>query len=478
MNMVKPSFLLSAILLSSSVHAISLKQSVSEVLETNPIVEERLKNYQTTLKDLDIATSGYFPTLDLQSAVGYESANFHNKDYNDDSYRIYQNSLVLNQNLFNGFGTSKLVDYQKNRILSASYHYIEKANDTAFQMVNVYIQLLRQKELVAVVKENLKINTEIYSKVKSLFESGLTTLSEVEKINSSVALAQSNVVVQENNLMDAQYNFQRIYGQYPNISEMSVPNLDVTLPDTLKQATEYAVLNNPSMLVNNYNIESEKVLLEQKRSSFYPSIDFQVAKEYNKSYSEELTDTKDDKFNAMLMLRYNLFNGGANKAELRKQASVISQKKDIKADTKRQITQGMELSWSAFTMLEKQLGHLYNYRDYSKKTLELYKEEYDFGKRSLLELLAAQNDFDSAQQEIITAKYNHMLAKYRILDAMGSMVSSILGNQSAYKQKVELGLNVKKKNNVLTTKLFYAVKDSGDYVMNMFRSIPYLNTDS
>jgi outer membrane protein, adhesin transport system len=377
-----------------------------------------------------------------------------------------------------GFATSKLVDYQKNRILSASYHYIEKANDTAFQMVNMYIQLLRQKELVAVVKENLKINTEIYSKVKSLFESGLTTLSEVEKINSSVALAQSNVVVKENNLMDAQYNFQRILGRYPDINELSVPTLDVALPEKLKEATEYAILNNPSMLVNSYNIEGEKVLLKQKRSLLYPSIDFQVTKEYNKSYSEEIADTKDDKFNAMLMLRYNLYNGGANRAEIKKQVSVISQRKDIIADTKRQIIQGMELSWSAYIMLEKQLGHLYNYRDYSKKTLGLYKEEYDFGKRSLLDLLAAQNDFDSAQQEIITAKYNHMLAKYRILDAMGSMVSGILGNQSNYKQKVDLGLNSERRNSRLTTKLFIAVRDSSDYVINMFRSIPYLKTDS
>jgi len=436
MTTVKSSLLLSAILFSSSVNALTLKESVNEVLASNPAVQERLKNYRATLQDLNIAKSGYYPKIDLQSGIGHEKAKFHNKNFEDKDYQVYENSLTLTQNLFNGYSTTKLVDFQKNRIMAASYFYIEKANDTAFQMVNNYVDLIRHKELLAVVKQNLSVNLEIFDKVKSLYDNGLTTLSEVEKINSSVALAQSNVVVQQNNLMDAQFNFQRVLGRHPIMNELVVPKLNTTLPKTLEEASSFAIQNNPSILVTNYNIEGEQALLEQKRSLYYPSIDFQLSQEYNKNYSEEIADTKDDKLRAMLLLRYNLYNGGADRAEIKKQISVINQQNDNKVDLKRQVTQSMELSWSAYTMLEQQLKHLYNYRDFSLKTLKLYEEEYDFGKRTLLDLLAAQNDYDSAQQEIIKAKYNHLLAKYRILDAMGTMVTAILDTQSDYLQKV------------------------------------------
>jgi len=436
MYTVKSSLLLAAILISSSAQALTLEESVNEILSTNPAVQERLKNYRATLQDLNIAESGYYPKIDLQSGIGHEKAKFHNKNYEDKDYSVYENSLTLTQNLFNGYSTTKLVEYQKNRILAASYFYIEKANASAFELVNVYIQLIRHKELLEVVKSNLVVNQEIFKKVKSLYDSGLTTLSEVEKINSSVALAQSNVVVQQNNLMDAQFNFQRVLGRSPNISELSVPTVNVALPKSMQEASTYAVQNNPSILVSNYNIEGEQALLEQKRSSYYPTLDFQLRQEYNKNYSEEITDTKDDKLRAMLLLRYNFYNGGADRAEIKKQISVINQQNDVKSDLKRQVIQSMELSWSAYTMLEKQLEHLYNYRDFSLKTLKLYEEEYDFGKRTLLDLLAAQNDYDSAQQEIITAKYNHLIAKYRILDAMGTMVTGILDNQSDYLKEV------------------------------------------
>jgi len=467
MTNVKSSLLLTAMFFSSSLHAITLEQSVNEVLATNPAVQERLKNYRATLQDLNIAKSGYYPKLDLQSGIGHEKAKFHNKNYEDTDYQVYENSLTLTQNLFNGFATTKLVEYQKNRIMAASYYYIEKANDAAFQMVNSYIELIRHKELVEVVKQNLAANLVIYEKVKALYDNGLTTLSEVEKINSSVALARSNVVVQENNLMDAQFNFQRVLGRHPIINELVVPNFNAALPKTQDEASSYAVQNNPSLLVTNYNIEGERSLLEQKRSAYYPKVDFQVSQEYNKNYSEEIADTKDDKLRAMLLLRYNFYNGGADRAEIKKQISVINQQNDNKADLKRQVIQSLELSWSTYTKVAEQLKHLYNYRDFSLKTLKLYEEEYDFGKRTLLDLLAAQNDYDSAQQEIITAKYAHLLAKYRILDAMGTMVTSILDSQSDYIQEVGFKPDSDEKQNMPEDKLPVSYDSDNDRVVDI-----------
>lgn len=88
-----------------------------------------------TQQDLKIADSAYYPSVDLQSTYGYTKGGAVKHSTHNTSYRHYTNSLVITQNLFNGFSTTYTVDYQKNRILAASYHYVEKANDMAFQMV-------------------------------------------------------------------------------------------------------------------------------------------------------------------------------------------------------------------------------------------------------------------------------------------------------------------------------------------------------
>ena len=53
-------------------------------------------------------------------------------------------------------------------------------------------------------------------------------------------------------------------------------------------------------------------------------------------------------------------------------------------------------------------------------------------------MLAAQNDVVAAKNEIITAQYNRLFAKYRIHDAMGTMLVAVLGDDETYLKKVGL----------------------------------------
>jgi outer membrane protein OmpA-like peptidoglycan-associated protein len=61
------------------------------------------------------------------------------------------------------------------------------------------------------------------------------------------------------------------------------------------------------------------------------------------------------------------------------------------------------------------------------------------GRRTLLDLLAAQNDLISAKKQIVNAKYDLLFAKYRILDAMGVMVQEIIGDTDDLYSRVGLG---------------------------------------
>ena len=117
----------SACLLSMNLQALTLKESVLEALNTNPIVQERLKNFNETQQDLEITKAEWLPSLDYRATAGRNNAG-EIKDYSSDSeyknqvedttYNHYTNSLKLTQNLFNGFSTTHKIDYinQKGRI--------------------------------------------------------------------------------------------------------------------------------------------------------------------------------------------------------------------------------------------------------------------------------------------------------------------------------------------------------------------------
>ena len=295
-------------------------------------------------------------------------------------------------------------------------------------MVNSYIQVMKNTELLQTAKENVEINEEISIKVKKLFDSGLTTLSEVNKIDSSLSLAKSNYIVQENTLLDVTYTLQRILGRYLDPSAMIKPILNATLPEDLNTATQFAMSNNPSLLVSKHNIKLAQATYKEKKAPFYPTVDIEVTQSMNKNLSA--SEGEEEKLKAMAYLKYNIFNGFADTSALQKSISEIHKEVQIKNDLRRDVVEGLNLSWAANEKLSAQLVHLYDYKKYSLKTLTLYTKEYDLGRRSLLDLLSAQNDFIGAKSQIINTEYSMLFAKYRILDAMGTLVQSILGDKN------------------------------------------------
>jgi len=428
-------------LFTSTSQAISLEEAMRQVLATNPVVQERLKNYRATVQDLNISKSAYLPKLDLISSVGTAKTKSRVTNFNSEDYLFYENSLVLTQNIFSGFSSSYQVNYQQERIMSAANNYIEKANDISLQLVNVYIQVLLNNELLKTAQENIDNHQEIFQKVNLLYENGQTTLSEVEKIKSSLALAESNFIVQQNNLMDARFSLQRVLGFSPLVESLIQPSLDAPLPKTMLQAANIAIQNNPSILTSSHNINAAQFLRKERQHNNYPQIDFQLSQALNDDSDEygDLYGGKTNETRASIILSWNLYNGGADQAKVQQQVSTINKEYQIRNDLQRQVIEGTELSWSAYTMLERQITQLNKYRDYSQSTLVYYEEEYDFGRRTLLDLLATQSDFISAKSEIITAQYNRLLAQYRIHDAMGTMVVAILGEDDSYLRKVGLG---------------------------------------
>ena len=448
--MIKSILIISCLLLLNTqlIEALTLKKSVIEVLKTNPVVQERLRNYRATREDLKIAKSEYLPVVDFRASLGYTKAGmFKNGDgswdhsVHDESYGNYESSLVLTQNLFDGFGTINKISYQEARILAAAYNYIEKSNDIAYRMTEVYLSVLRQYDLLQTSRENVQINEEIFRKVKDLYDAGLTTDSEVKKIEASLSLARSNLTVQKNNTRDKEYSFRRILGRMPNIADMEKPDLNISMPRSAERAAEYAINHNPSLIVSRYNIKGAQALWKQHKKEFYPRVDLEVTQNFNDVEKRNSFDQPDDRFKVRLLFSYNFFRGFADQATTQQDVSKINQEVEIKRDLKRQVIESLDLSWNAYEMIALQLKDLRKYKGFAEKTLELYKEEYDLGRRSLLDLLTAQNDVINSRVQIINAEYDYLLAKYRILDAMGLLPLAVVGDTKEFDSRVNLYVN-------------------------------------
>jgi len=410
--------------------ALTLQETLVEVINTNPSVQEKLKTFNETQQDLEIAKSEWLPSIDYRGTFGRNSGGGLKDTARDSSYNSYTNSLKITQNLFNGFSTIQKINYQEAKVLGAAYHYLESANEVSYQMVGAYIDLLRSYQLLQNAKENVDINNKIYQDVSALYRRGLTTKSEMTKIHASLSLANSNYIVQQTNNMDKEFRFKRLFGRSVNVGTLEVPSLNLAMPESIQRATMIAISNNPSMIVSDYNIKSAQAIYKEKKSKFYPRLDVEAEQLFNDSSPiNNGYENPDDRKRIYAVMNWNLYKGGADIADLQRSKSTIYKEVEAQRNLKRQTIESLELSWSAYEMIGKQLQDLYKYYEYSEETSASYKREYELGRRTLLDLLSAQNDLINSKAQIINAQMDKLFAQYRILDAMGMLVSSVLDEQ-------------------------------------------------
>ena len=404
--------------LNPNIKKFTLNDMLNEIIYTDPEIKERLFQYNAIMEEIKMSESGYLPTIDLIGKTGKKSIEERGQE--KDKFDTSEVTLRLVQNLFNGFGTQAAVSRDEARAKAAFNKYIEVAQDKMYRAIEAYIKVIRYNEVLLIAKDNVKLHEETLLKIKKRYDEGFSTLSEVERVQGRLSLAKSNYVSETNNLYDAKINLHKAIGRFVDAETLEKPTFNLTLPKTLEHAQDIAIHNNPSILVANYDIKVAQEALKFAKKSDYPTIDLELeASRYN-----NLTDSnvsREDDTSAMLVLNYNLYNGGSDIAEKQKYISLLNYEYAHKNTLKREVIESLGLSWNAFKMISEQYKHQLQYRDLTTKTQIAYSEEFQLGRRTLIDLLDVQDEVNHIKIQVIHSTYDLLFSKYRIVDAMGEL---------------------------------------------------------
>lgn len=448
--------LLSIMFLSVS-SALTMNEALVHVINTNPEIRERIENYRAVEQDHTIAYAANLPVVDVQGSIGKKRYDESISYYGTDSYGYAEAFIRARQNLFHGFGTKYDVEQQDKRLISAEYYIMEKVSQLGLQMINTYIEILKSKKILKLAKENHQVHKEYYSKIKQRTESGAGSQGDMEQISGRLALSQSNLIVAQNNLLDAEINFLRIYGYGGRITASDLRESRVNqnlIPKTLESAEEIAQRQYPSILTMEKNIEALHAGYRQAKEFYYPWVDLEVKRSYYDNDAPNPTRDEVDQTTVMLTATWNLYNGGADKALVEKSAARMFEESDRMFNVKRLTSERLQLSWSAMDRLSEQLRYLRKHRDFSKKTLEAYNEEFTLGRRSLLDLLDVKNEYYLSRKAYVSARYDSVLAKYRVIENVGNLpkMVSLTSNDVLYSNPSDGEFEYKGTDNVIQFK--------------------------
>ncbi|MFY9810360.1 TolC family outer membrane protein [Aquabacterium sp.] len=420
---------LSLAILSVAAHAQStqptgLAAAVQQAINNNPDVTARLNALRAAANEVDVARGQYLPSVDLSASVGRDSDRITSRS--PASQSLSRNGLALSasQILWDGMATSKEVSRLGHARLTRYFEFLGATEETALEATRAYLDVERYRKLVSLAEDNYVQHKYAFDQLQTKFKAGVGRGVDAEQANARLALAESNLTTEQANLHDVSARYLRIVGDLPAASS-AVLNSQLSkgiLPaniDTINQA----LAQHPSISAAIENLRAAQAQAQGAESRYQPTVEARVRTGVGKNF-DGVQDQKRDS-SAEILLNWNLFNGGSDKARVRQYADLINQAADQRDRACRDVRQTVAIAHNDIRKLQDQLVALDRNVLAIEKARDAYRQQFDIGQRSLLDLLNAENELYTAKRSYANAETDLQLAYARTQAAKYSLTSTL-----------------------------------------------------
>ena len=399
----------------------NLKSAVERAILQNPEVKLRFHNLEAAKSELGVAQGGWLPRIDLEVAGGgYQTKNPALSS--DLGYSGSRASLQLRQTLFDGFATlheTRRLSYAQQ---TAYFDLLSASNQTALETVRAYLDVLRFRELVQLAADNFTTHQEVQDRLSQKVTAGVGRRVDLEQSSGRTALAESNWLTEVSNLHDVSARYQRLVGDVPapelaTVEAMALPSQEENA------ALVDAVRKNPDFLSAVASIRGFKADANLRRAAHAPTLELRARQSLETNQSGVSGDYRDSAVE--LVLNYNLYRGGADKARVNQYVAKLASAYDLRDKACRDIWQTGLIAHNDAKRLTSQIQFLSQHELSTSKAKQAYQQQFDIGQRSLLDLLDTENELYQARRALANAEYDLKLSTARKLAAGGELLGAL-----------------------------------------------------
>ncbi|MDX1595281.1 MAG: TolC family outer membrane protein, partial [Gammaproteobacteria bacterium] len=329
--------------------------------------------------------------------------------------------LSLRQTLFDGWESASNHDRRQAEADASAYQYRALAERISAQVSDVYLNLLRDNDLLELARENVRIHQGYVDRIGARSEQGVGRTSDLDQAEGRLAAAEDTVIRRETRLQDALVRYVSLVG-YPPLEVLIRPRpTKEDLPATVDEAVEFAVNNHPSVVSTAADIEAAQQQLRNARSLNWPRIELGLFARYGDDLDG--VEGYDQDFRVMLFFNYNLYNGHADRAKIQRSVYTIEQARTLREDSAREVSEAVRQAWNTIVATERRLASLERHVDSVTKARDAYGEQWRIGDRTLLDVLDAENELFTSRETLIEARRDYQTALYRLRASMGTLVA-------------------------------------------------------
>lgn len=406
-----------------------LGAAAQKAIDGNPEVTARLNALRAATDEISVAKGGYLPRVDLSASVGRDSDRITNR--NPDSQSLNRNGVALsaNQVLWDGLQTRREVERLGHAKLTRYFEFLSATEEAALEASRAYIDVQRFRRLVDLAQDNYVQHRYVQDQLQSKVKAGVGRGVDSEQATARLALADSNLTTEAANLHDVSTRYLRVVGEAPANDQPAVQGLDKGIPSRSEDTTNQAVVASATVEAAVENLRAAKAQAAGQKSNYKPKVEARVRSGVGKNFDGIETQKRDT--SAEILMSWNLYNGGSDQARARQLANLVNQAADQRDKACRDVRQTASIAHNDIQKLKDQLTALDRNVLAIEKARDAYRQQFDIGQRSLLDLLNSENELYTAKRAYVNAEADLQLAYARTHAAKNSLTANLGLNPSA-----------------------------------------------
>ena len=422
--------------LSGAGMAQSLSDAVNTAITSHPSLMSSEAGVRAATHDVRQAKAGYYPTLDIDAGWGKEKSDIKQLQLGGNAQGTLSRrdtGVTVRQLVWDGWATRSEVR-RRVALLSSVEHGLDNSREAiAFQAAQAYIDVIRARELVSLARDNVSAHVEAVDRASAKRQSGVGNQADVDQATARLALARSTQTAREGALREAVATYRRVIGSDPG--ELMVPerrpsgfvNGDAIDRGALDAAIGNAIADvgsaHPAMLEAQAQITAADAQIEAARAAFHPQLNIEGSLRRDDNQSGVKGNRNIDTL--MLVARWNLFNGGADTANKMAAVERKTVAQEAVEDVRRNLAETVTIAHEARATSEARIAFLEAYVKSSEGTLAAYEDQFELSRRTLLDVLNAENELFNARSNLASGIYDDLANQFFVEASKGRLVSTL-----------------------------------------------------
>lgn len=418
------------------VKEITLQEAIEIALKNNYELKQASNNLDLAEKSIFSEYSDFFPSisasLDGSSRKGQQLVRQGDTQiFQDNVTNGLSGRLSANLPIFSGFENILSLRISEADKLSSEERFQRARENVIFNTASSFLQLLLNKELLQIARENLASSEKQLEQVKAQVEVGSRPTVDLYNQESTVASNELTVTRRENNLQISRLSLIRQLqidplGNYEFITPEFNPEsvaMSAGSEYSIENLVDQALQNRSDLKAEMANLRTLELQLKQAKYDLFPTLSASAS--LSSSYSDQYFGggvSFDDQFfdqnytSAVgLSLSIPIFNNW-NRINRIQSAQVNLKNADLGLEnTRLQIIQEVYQAYNDYVSYIKEMESTDKALRAAEKTYETQQERYEVGAGTLIELSDANAQYVQAQANRAQAVFNFIFQK-KLLD--------------------------------------------------------------